>query len=347
MTVVHRPSIPSLSLWLLLSLLSQVFAAPHPSSSLNLVSHILARKTDPIISHSLNGSIIVVDPSTQQAIPQGPGTDGGGSNFSLPAVIWIILLLALGAPLAVAGIRGWRATTGVAIGLGTMVCSWAAIINSVDQVGISDIILTLVVLAFGFLGLIIGIFEFARSASMVLMCIIGGLAFGVRIILLKKDLILSSLVLDWIIIVIFGVGLGALLVWRQRAAMVIACASTGTFLTSLGIDLIFNKQSGLSLGLRSLFDTNDNHVAYFLQNTYNPTLSTKIILFASLGFTPFLALVQHLIFKEPFTRKPPPPSDEELCLNYPTEDLSGGQRLTALLSGLWDGAKAKGSRFSL
>lgn len=40
--------------------------------------------------------------------------------------------------------------------------AWTAIINSVNQEGISDILIVIVVLAFGFLGLILGVFEFAR-----------------------------------------------------------------------------------------------------------------------------------------------------------------------------------------
>ncbi|KAJ3777025.1 hypothetical protein FB446DRAFT_223968 [Lentinula raphanica] len=346
MTAVARLHHSLVLLWLLFQSLH--LAEASVISFFPTVSYIYARKTDPVISHSLNGSVIIIDPSTQQEIPQGPGTDGSGSGFSPPAIVWIVFLLVIGAPLTVAGIRGWRCTTGVAIGLAAIVCSWAAIINSVNEVGISDILLTLIVLAFGVLGLVIGIFEFARVVSMAVLCLLGGLAFGMRITLLKTGLLFSSLGLNWLIVVVFGVAGGLLLIWKNRIAMLFACASTGTFLTSLGVDLIFNKQSGMSLGLRSLFDSNDNHLAYFLDSTYDPTLSTRIIVIASLGLTPAFAFAQHLLFKQPFTRRGPPPSDEELCLNYPTEDLSAN-RATAFLSGIWDGAKLKlsTSRFSL
>ncbi|KAJ3999372.1 hypothetical protein F5050DRAFT_981898 [Lentinula boryana] len=344
MTAVARPHF-LLALWWLLSQLSAVVFAKPVSP---IAPDIYARRTDPVVSHSLNGSIIILDPSTQQTIPQGPGTDGCGAGFSFPAIVWIVFLLVIGIPLAVAGIRGWRCTTGVSIGLAAMVCSWAAIINSVNEVGISDILLTLIVLAFGFLGLVIGFFEFARIVAMVILCLIGGLSFGMRITLLKTDLLFASLGLNWLIIVVLGVAGGLLLIWKNRIAMLIACASSGTFLTSLGIDLIFNQQSGLSFGLRSLFDSNDNHLAYFLETTYEPTLSTKIIVIASLGLTPAFVYAQHLLFKQPFTRRGPSPSDEELCLNYPTEDFSAN-RATAFFSGIWDGAKLKlsPSRFSL
>ncbi|KAJ4483763.1 hypothetical protein J3R30DRAFT_3285331 [Lentinula aciculospora] len=301
-----------------------------------------------MVSHSPNGSVIILDPSTQNIIPQGPGSDGSGSDFSSSAIVWIVFLVVTGAPLAVAGVRGWRCTTGLAVGLALIVCSWAAIINSVNEVGISDIHLTLIVLAFGLLGLVIGVFEFARVVAMAVLCLTGGLSFGMRIILLKTDLLFSSLGLNWLIIVVFGVAGGLLLIWKNKIAMLIACASTGTFLASLGVDLIFNRQSGLSFGLRSLFDSNDNHLAYFLETTYHPALSTRIIIAASLGLTPAFAFVQHLLFKQPFTRRGPPPSDEELCLNYPTEDFSAN-RATAFFSGIWDGAKLKmsTSRFSV
>ncbi|KAJ4493817.1 hypothetical protein C8J55DRAFT_555227 [Lentinula edodes] len=332
------------SWWLLSHISALVLAIPISPAA----PHILAKKTDPMISHAANGSVIILNPSTQQTIPQGPGTDGSGSGFSLPAIVWIVFLLTIGAPLAMAGIRGWRCTTGVAVGLAVIVCSWAAIINSVNEIGISDILLTLIVLALGFLGLVVGVFEFSRVIAMTLLCLIGGLSFGMRITLLKTDLLFSSLGLNWLIIVVFGVAGGLLLIWTNRIAMLIACANAGTFLTSLGIDLIFNKQSGLSFGLRSLFDSNDNHLAYFIERTYRPTLSTRIILVVSLVSTPAFAFAQHLIFKQPFTRRGPPLSDDELCLNYPTEDLSAN-RATAFFSGIWDGAKLKmsTSRFSV
>ncbi len=38
-----------------------------------------------------------------------------------------------------------------------------------------------------------------------------------------------------------------------------SCAAVGSFLVALGIDLILNKQSGMSNGLRFLFDRNSSH----------------------------------------------------------------------------------------
>ena len=81
------------------------------------------------------------------------------------------------------------------------------------------------------------------------------------------------------------------------------CASTGSFLCSLGSDLVINQQSGMSRGLRFLIDRNRYHalvrlmapfmtfsfIGGVLQDTvtngYSPPMSTVIILAVSLGLT--------------------------------------------------------------
>ncbi|KAK7472340.1 hypothetical protein VKT23_000459 [Stygiomarasmius scandens] len=270
-----------------------------------------------------NGTFRVVDTSKEQVIAQGPATDGSGSNFSVPAIIWIGFTLGIGLPLACAGIRGWRVTLGVSLALAGAVCSWAAIINTVNEVGVSDILLTIIVLAFSFLGLIMGFFEFARVGATGILGILGGLAFGIRIILLRDGLLLSAeglYFLNWIIIAVFGVAGGIAVVLRQRAGLLFACGSTGTFLCILGADLILHKQSGLSRGLRFLFDRNSSHIADIVQNGYHPTLTTVIMLAASLGATPALAYAQHRIFRQPF-RRIPEESDLELGIDDPTTKL--------------------------
>jgi hypothetical protein len=83
------------------------------------------------------GTIQVFDPSGA-SILQGAATDGSGSNFDLPALIWIGFSLIVGVPMAGAGIRGWRLTTGVGIGVAAAVCGWAAVINTVSSSGVGD-----------------------------------------------------------------------------------------------------------------------------------------------------------------------------------------------------------------
>lgn len=48
---------------------------------------------------------------------QGSASDGSGSGFNLPAILWIVFTFTIGLSLAAVGVRGWRATTAVALGL--------------------------------------------------------------------------------------------------------------------------------------------------------------------------------------------------------------------------------------
>ncbi|KAJ7503130.1 hypothetical protein B0H11DRAFT_619582 [Mycena galericulata] len=295
------------------------------------------------------GTVEVFD-SSGNLVAQGPGTDGSGSDFDPPALIWIGFCLILGLPMAGAGIRGWRLTTGVGIGVTSAVCTWAAVISSVNATGVGDLLLTAIIIVFFACGFALGVFEIARLGGITMIGLTGGIAFGIRIVLLRAGLLISSTQLyavNWVIVVIFGGAGGLSLIWFQRYGLLFGCASIGTFLTALGIDLIMSKQAGMSLGLRFLFDRNDSHAAYFLAYQYTAPLHTKILILASLGLTPILAVAQHRIFREPFTRRPAE-SDAELAINFPTEVEA--KRATFLVS-LWDGAKAKGSgsinRFSV
>jgi len=137
-----------------------------------------------------------------------------------------------------------------------------------------------------------------------------------------------------------GAAGGLSLIWFQRYGLLFGCASIGTFLTALGIDLIISKQAGMSMGLRFLFDRNSSHIAYFLTYQYTPSLHTRVLIIASLGLTPILAVIQHRIFREPFTRRPAE-SDAELAVNFPTTELE--TKRTTFFVSLWDGAKDKDS----
>lgn len=46
-----------------------------------------------------------------------PPTDGGGQGFSIPAILWIVFCALIGLPLVIIGVRGWKVTSGVGIGL--------------------------------------------------------------------------------------------------------------------------------------------------------------------------------------------------------------------------------------
>ncbi|GLB37853.1 putative protein with domain of unknown function (DUF4203) [Lyophyllum shimeji] len=298
----------SLLFWIILSLLGPTAAAPPILPSIALV-----RRAKFIINNA-TGTPEVFSPDSQQIIPQGTATDAGGTGFNAAALIWLAFCFVVGTPLALAGIRGWRFTTGAGIGLSAAVCSWAAFINSASNVSIPDAVLSAIVIAFFFLGFVLGLFEIGRIAGMATLGVTGGLAFGIRIMIVKEGLLISGLAAfpaDWVLTAFLGM-LGGLLIVSEatrRAGILFGSASDGTFLVFLGVDLIINRQAGMSRGLRFLFDRNASHVRDIIIAGYKPPLSTQILLAVSLALTPALAYAQHRIFKHPFSRKPRPTSD--------------------------------------
>ncbi|THH18687.1 hypothetical protein EW146_g2350 [Bondarzewia mesenterica] len=294
-----------------------------------LTSHIVPRSSV-ILKTSTTGNISTIDvfnSQTLQPITQVLATDGSGNGLtSSPAsILWVVYCFLFGCPLALAGIRGWRLTTGAAIGLASGVCgtfshspplpiadgfvhwaAWAAFINTVSAPGISDFLLTLIIFAFTFLGLILGVLPFMRVCGIAVLGLVGGIAFGVRILILKAGLLVASVFfVNWLLASLFGILGGVLVLVRQRAGILICSASAGTFLVGLGIDLIVNEQDGLSRGLRFLFDRNTSHLADLLVNGYHPLLSAQIDIALSLIAIPLLAWTQHRIFRDPFTRDRP------------------------------------------
>ncbi|KAL1744849.1 hypothetical protein HDZ31DRAFT_73994 [Schizophyllum fasciatum] len=285
-----------------------------------------------------------------QAVAQGSASDGSGSGRDVPAIIWIGATLAVGPPLLIAGIRGWRLTTGAGIGVSAAVLSWAAFINTLNDEGLPDLVLTAIVGGFFLLGFILGLFNFARGAGIALIGLAGGLAFGVRVAVIREGLLFpidTLYALNWVVTAIFGAAGGLLVIWRQRAGLVLGCASIGAFLTGLGVDLILNKQAGIGRGLILLFDRNSAHLAD-LANGYHPNLQSRIIIYASLGVTPVFAYAQHRIFRHPFSRKPVP-DDSALQVDYRDSVVERWRMTTgSWLHSLWDNAGSKNpNRFTV
>jgi len=317
--------------WLLLVVFSTLAAA--------LPTRTLLPRTFTVNNET--GIIQVFDPSGA-LITQGAATDGSGSNFDLPALIWIGFSLLVGLPMSCAGIRGWRLTTGVGIGVAAAVCSWAAVINTVSGSGVADLFLTAIIIVFFFFGFALGVFELGRLGGITMIGLTGGIAFGIRIVLLRAGLLVSSTQLyaiNWVIVASCGGAGGLSLIWFQRYGLLFGCASIGTFLTALGVDLIISKQDGMSAGLRFLFDRNGSHISFLLTHEYTAPIHTRVLLIASLGLIPILAVVQHRFFPQPFTRRPVE-SDAELAINFPTAEVVDTKRTTFLID-LWDGAKHK------
>lgn len=95
----------------------------HPvQPSLFHVSHSYRLSPRGFVINNSTGTPQVFDSVTQQPIPQGPATDGGGTGFDISAIIWLAFSFAVGTPMAIAGIHLWRITTGVGIGLAAAVC---------------------------------------------------------------------------------------------------------------------------------------------------------------------------------------------------------------------------------
>ncbi|KAJ7198575.1 hypothetical protein GGX14DRAFT_666096 [Mycena pura] len=282
-------------------------------------------------------------------VAQGDATDGSGAAFNLPALIWIAVSLLVGVPMACAGIRGWRLTTAVGLGVASAVLTWAAVINSVNASGLADIFLTAIILVFFAFGCALGAFEFARLGGITAIGLAGGVAFGIRIVLLRAGLLVPLYAANWVVVAVCGAAGGLALIWFQRYGLLFGCASIGTFLVALGVDLVLQKQDGMSLGLRFLFDRNDSHVEFLLAHQYTAPLSTRIVLIASLALTPILAVVQHRVFRAPFTRRPVE-SDDALAIDFPSDGSMQPPKRSTFFVSLWDGARRepdKVNRFSV
>ncbi|KIY74002.1 hypothetical protein CYLTODRAFT_365063 [Cylindrobasidium torrendii FP15055 ss-10] len=299
-----------------------------------------------IVTTGSSGNITVLDSSTRQTVAQGPATDGADTSLTGPAsILWLGFSILVGAPMSLAGIRGWRLTTGVGAGVTMAMLVWASLVNSLNEDGISDILLTTVVLALAFLAFCAGLWEFARVGSMALLAIDGGLAFGLRVVMSTEGLIVDSYAVIWVIIGALGLLMGGLLLWKQRAGLLLGITSIGTFFIALAVDIIISKQDGMSRGLRFIFDRNPHHLVDILTAGYHPTLTTRIIIWSSMGATPILALLQHKIFSEPFARLDPVGDDQEFAIDDPTTYLAFNttgkpasfyQRQSGMKSGLWD-----------
>lgn len=70
-----------------------------------------------VVVENHDGNITILNSDTNSAILQGSASDGSGSGFDLSAILWIAFTFTIGLFLATIGVRGWRVTTGVALGL--------------------------------------------------------------------------------------------------------------------------------------------------------------------------------------------------------------------------------------
>ncbi|KAI5122195.1 hypothetical protein M0805_002684 [Coniferiporia weirii] len=270
-----------------------------PAAYLNGTSDILTND---------GGTLKVLDPITTDEIPQGSASDGAGSGMNLPAILWMACAFVFGVPLAIAGVRLGRSTSGVGIGLALAVGVWASIINAVNENGISDIfifVLTAILFAVGFvLGLIVHMYGLGAAA----LGIAGGISIGIRVMLMKNDLLIPIFYVNWLVCTACGVAGLLLVVWRERAGVIVGGSAAGSFLIGLGVDLLINKQSGMSRGLRYLFDRNSNHIVDIMGTGYSPPISTQVIMGVTIASILVFGFLQHKLFPGPFRNKTHRPS---------------------------------------
>ncbi|KAG8704983.1 hypothetical protein FRC08_001911 [Ceratobasidium sp. 394] len=261
-------------------------------------------------------SVSVFDDTTGAPIPQVEASDGGGlvngRVFSAPNIVWAIAAAVIGTPLGAAGIKLWRVTTALGVGLSFAFAMWAALVNTISETGLassqsmSDMLILLITGAAFLVGAFGGAFRFAVLPAMGASCAIGGVSVTTRIIILRPGLLVPPGLNDqlaFVNIVVVAVGIlcgGLSVLFKQRGSMIFATASIGSFLIALTIDLLVNGQSGMSRGLRSLFDMNDNHLADLVGGGYRPPLSSQIIIACSFGLIPVFCLFQHYMFPGPF-----------------------------------------------
>jgi len=76
--------------------------------------------TRDVVVDEASGS--VVDIEDQSKVDQGSASDGAGSDFNIPAVLWLSFGLAVGIFFTFGGMRLWRTTTAFSIGLVSALC---------------------------------------------------------------------------------------------------------------------------------------------------------------------------------------------------------------------------------
>ncbi|KAF6761112.1 hypothetical protein DFP72DRAFT_880112 [Ephemerocybe angulata] len=270
--------------------------------------HQLIKRERYILGLNTEGNLTASDPKTRLPLLQSPASDGAGAGFDAPAVLWLVLCAVAGFTMLLGGMKMGRFAAGVGIGAAASLAVWPAIINTMSTDGLSDLAITLVVIAFFIAGLVVGLFRVGQLAGMCLLPLLAGFSIGIRIVLLKPQLLVAGETRyagNWAIIGMFGLVLGGWVLWgrTQRLAVAFGCAGVGSFLAGLTIDLAVKKQSGWSWGLRFLCDRNSAHIVNIIGTGYHPTATTQR---TSRSETPIFAYAQHRLFPGPFLSLPSP-----------------------------------------
>lgn len=197
---------------------------------------VLTARADLQVNVSSDGIVTVWNGNT--TVAQGAATDGGGSGYNAPAVLWIIYCFLLGVPLVIGGLMLPRITTGVAIGLTVTVSStsasrlrvhglidpvllvWAAFINTEPANDLPELVITLIPMLLFFPGFAFGLYEYGRLAGVILICIASGFSWGVRICMFAPNLAVKELWGSWLIGTAFALVNVCLIPHWERIAVV-------------------------------------------------------------------------------------------------------------------------------
>ncbi|PAV23752.1 hypothetical protein PNOK_0082000 [Pyrrhoderma noxium] len=255
--------------------------------------------TSYILSNS-SGTVVIYDPDTSTEIAQADASDGSGSGYDLPAILWIAMSFVLGVPLLLGGVRLGRITSGIGMGVGLSVAAWASIINTVSEGSISDIIIVILTLILFGVGFIVGILTIDYGVGSAVLGVAGGFSIGIRIVIMKEDLLVPVYYVDWLIATVLGVAALITIVCNERWGVLFGSSAVGSFFVGLGIDLLVNNQKGMSRGLRYMFDRNEHHLADLMGSGYTPLVFSQIIIGVSLAAIPLFAYGQHKLFPSPF-----------------------------------------------
>jgi hypothetical protein len=153
-------------------------------------------------------------------------TDGGGTGFNPPAILWIVFASLLGLPLAFAGVRGWRLTSGIGLGLTLSFFIWSAFVNTTTGTSLaanpvtSDLLLSLFVCGIFLLGVAFGALRIGILAGVSSLGASGGAALGILLALLRPGLLIPIYALNIVPIGLFGIAGAAWPIWHQRLAVV-------------------------------------------------------------------------------------------------------------------------------
>jgi len=99
---------------------------------------------------------------------------------------------------------------------------WSAIINALEPDGVSDYLITILVLSFFVLGFFVGHFQNAYYVGIFCLGFLGGVSLGVRLVILRPNLLIQGNALsrlNWLIAIFLGL-LGVLGVFYKKTSRV-------------------------------------------------------------------------------------------------------------------------------